>query len=367
MPSRLLERLDGEIAQADDPFTRECLKARRACALARHGQFPEARFALAGLRSQAQRLRQPLLHAWVALVEGQIEHCERVGDGARERFAQARALAQEAGDAAVQAEAAAWLAVACFNDNDLPAMATHLDEALRLAAPDHHAVQARAGLVMADALRYAGDDEAALPWYAKVRHHATLEGDVTMVSMLLHNVAAFRAGRISLQDALGGADPADAQRVLMEADSTGNYDAGVGQVRLLAMVPLLRAQMMVVLGRHDEAIALLDAQLPRARQEGHEHREALYLAEAAYCEVKLGRRDEAAKRLRQIQPLVALVDEPDDQAAMHGRLAAVNRALDRADAAAQHDAAAQEALARYQAEQRRWAEALAPVLAAHSA
>ena len=151
VPHRLLERLDAAIAAADDPFTRECLKARRAAALARQGLFPEARFALAGLRSQAARLRKPLLSAWVQLVEGQIEHCESVADTARSHFTQARQLAIEAGDAAMQGECAAWLSVADFNANDPEATATHAAEALTLSPPDRHVARARACLVVLDA------------------------------------------------------------------------------------------------------------------------------------------------------------------------------------------------------------------------
>lgn len=361
MPNRLVERLDAEIALADDPFVRECLKARRAAALARQGLFSDARFALAGLRSQSARLRRPLLFSWVALVEGQIEHCESLADSARGRFAQARQLAIDAQDDAMQGECAAWLAVSDFNANEPDAMALHAREALTLAPADGHVARARASLVVADALRYAGEDDAAQPWYAQVRRHAMAEGDVSLVSMLLHNVAAFRAGRIALDDALGRADIADAQRVLMEAESTSNYDAGVGHGQLLTMVPLLRAQMLVVLGRFEEAVSVIDAQLARAREEGQTRRVALFLADAAYCEVRMEREKEALRRLRQLQPLLARVLEPDDQAAMHARLAVVTRALGRAAAADQHAAAAAEALARYEAEQQRWLAALAPV------
>lgn len=362
MTLRLLERLDAAIAAADDPFARECLKARRACVLARQGQFAEARYALAGLRSQSQRLRKPLLTAWVALVEGQVEHFESLADTARERFAQARVLAIEAGDAGLQAEAAAWLAVAEFNANDPQSMAVHAAEALRLAPADGHVARARAALVVADALRYAGEDEAAQPWYGKVRQHAMAEGDTSLVSMLLHNVAAFRAGRIALDDALGQADRAEAQRVLLEAESTGNYDAGTGQGQLLSFVPLLRAQMLVVLERFEEAVVTIDAQLPKARAEGQIRREAMFLSDAAYCEVRLGRLPEAGKRLRLLQPLLPKVQEPDDQAAMHARLAVVARALGRDEAQVEHATLSAEALGRYRGEQQRWLQALDPVL-----
>ena len=169
---------------------------------------------------------------------------------------------------------------------------------MRVAPADAHAARARAALVIGNAWRIAGDDARAQPWYQRARCDSADEGDVSLVSILLHNLAAFRAGRISLDDAFDRADAAEAQRVLLEAESTGNYDAGVGNDKLMAEMPLMRAQLMTVLGRYDAAIALIDAQLPRARAEGQGRREARFLADAAYAEVKLGRLDEANKRLR---------------------------------------------------------------------
>jgi hypothetical protein len=358
MSSRVIERLDAEIARAEGVLEREYLKSRRAAALARHGQFAEARFALAGLRSQGQRLRNPILWAWIALVDGLIDHCETLTPAAREKFSRAHELAVESGDAGVQAEAAAWLAVADLNANDIAATVTHAAEAVRLAAADAHAAQARAALVIGDAWRFAGEDATAQRWYARVRQHAAAEGDLSMVSMLLHNMAAFRAYRISLDDAFGHGDKAEAQRVLLEAESTGNYDAGVGNAQLVAQVPLLRAQLMTVLGRHDEAIALIDGQLPRARAEGQAHREARYLADAAHAEVQLGRIDEATRRLRAIQAVLPLMSEVDDLAATHARLAGVMQALGRTEQAASHRASADEARAAHEAEQKRWRDAL---------
>jgi tetratricopeptide (TPR) repeat protein len=359
--TRLLERLDSQIAQAEEVFERECLKSRRAAVLARHGQFAEARFALAGLRSQSQRLRNPVLSAWVAFVDGLIEHCESLAPTARGKFKRAHELASAAGDAELHALSAAWLAMADFNASDVEATVAHTQEALRVAPPDSHAARARAALVVASAWRVAGDDDRAIPWYKVARQHAATEGDVSLVSVLLHNMAAFQAGRISLEGAFDRADLADAQRVLLEAESTGNYDAGVGNAQLLAEVPLLRAQLMTVLGQYDAAIALFDAQLPRARSEGQVHREARFLADAVFAEVKLGRLDEAVKRLRAINAVLPLMTEHDDVAATHARLAVATRALGRAEQADAHEAQAAAALALHRAEQRRWATALAAV------
>ena len=359
--SRLIDRLDAQIAQAEEVFERECLKSRRAAVLARHGQFAEARFALAGLRSQSQRLRNPVLSAWVAFVDGLIEHCESLSPAARAKFQRAYDLASTAGDADLHALSAAWLAMADFNASDVDATAAHAQEALRVAPADSHAARARAALVVASAWRVAGDDDRAIPWYKVARQHAAIEGDVSLVSVLLHNMAAFQVGRIGLDAAFDRADLTDAQRVLLEAESSGNYDAGVGNGQLLAEVPLLRAQLMTVLGQYDAAIVLFDAQLPRARAEGQIHREARFLADAAFAEVKLGRIDEAVKRVRATHAVLPLMTEHDDVAATHARLAVVARALGRAEQADTHATMAEAALAQHRAEQARWAEALAAV------
>ena len=359
--SRLLERLDAQIAQAEEVFERECLKSRRAAVLARHGQFAEARFALAGLRSQSQRLRHPVLLAWVAFVDGLIEHCESLSPTARAKFKRAYDLASEAGDAELHSLCAAWLSITDLNANDVDATVAHAQEALRVAPADSHAARARAALVVASAWRVAGDDERATPWYKVARQHAATEGDVSLVSVLLHNMAAFQVGRISLEAAFGRADLADAQRVLMEAESTGNYDTGIGNDQLMAEVPLLRAQLMTVLGQYDTAIALFDAQLPRARAQGQVHREARFLADALFAEVQLGRMDEAVKRLRAVNAVLALMTEPDDVAATHARLAASTRAMGKTDQADAHAAQAAAAFEKHRAEQQRWADALAAV------
>ena len=280
--SRLIDRLDAQIAQAEEVFERECLKSRRAAVLARHGQFAEARFALAGLRSQSQRLRNPVLSAWVAFVDGLIEHCESLAPTARAKFQRAYDLASTAGDAELHA-----LMRRLARDGRLQRQRRRGHRRARARGAAHRAGRQprrarprRAGGRPAPGA-WPATTSARSPGTSVARQHAATEGDVSLVSVLLHNMAAFQAGRISLEGAFDRADLADAQRVLLEAESTGNYDAGVGNGQLMAEVPLLRAQLMTVLGQYDAAIALFDAQLPRARAEGQVHREARFLADAA--------------------------------------------------------------------------------------
>jgi hypothetical protein len=101
MASRLIARLDQAIAQADSPLKRECLKAERGAALARHCRIADARFALAGVRSQAKRHQSPRLSAWAHLLDGLVEHFDTVSPRAREKFQLALDVATTAGDVAL--------------------------------------------------------------------------------------------------------------------------------------------------------------------------------------------------------------------------------------------------------------------------
>jgi len=352
MASRLIERLDAQIIQAEDLVERECLKAERAGALARHGLLSDARFALAGVRTQSLRLRAPVLAAWVSLVDGQIDHFDSMAPQAQTKFERAHALARDAGDVDMQALAAAWMAICSFNASNLDAMVAQVREVLALAADDHHSVWVRIGLVLADAFRHAGDDEQSQRWYVKSRQHASAEGDTSMMSALLHNIAAMRAGRIGLDDAFGVAHQADAAQALLEIESTANYDWGSGAAALTAMVPVVRAQLLVVLGRYDEAAALLDAYLVRARQEGMAHREARLLADRAWCHAAQGHQMDALRDARQAQRALAAQYDADDLAAAHARLARVFAAFGRSVDAATHQELADVALAEHRASQK---------------
>ena len=188
MLPRVVLRLDELIAQADSPLDRECLKAERAGVLARLGLMADARFALAGLRTQSQRHRSPRLNAWVWIVDGLITHFESIGDEARDKFQRAWLQAEAAQDRPMMALSSAWLAVGAFNATDLPALQRHIATALRLAEPAEHATQARVGLVLADAYRFAGDEPSSRRWYLAARSHASADGDSSMISALCNPV-----------------------------------------------------------------------------------------------------------------------------------------------------------------------------------
>jgi tetratricopeptide (TPR) repeat protein len=307
----------------------------------------EARFVLAGVRAQAQRHRSPQLSGWLALGEGLVEHFESMATSAHDQFQKAYAFGDTSGDQRLQALGAAWLAIGCFNRADLVGLQTQLGRAMALAAPDNHAAWSRLALVLADALRYAGDDERSQTWYLKARSHAIAEADGSMMSVMLYNMAAMRSGSIGLDDAFGRADADKALKSLIEGESTANYDAGRGNQSLLSMHALVRAQLLTVLARFEEAVALFDAHLPRAGQVGNVGREARFLADRAWCHARLSHIADALRDVRQSEAALPRNTDADDRAATHARIARVYQLLGQSTEVAIHQAHAEDALAEH--------------------
>jgi tetratricopeptide (TPR) repeat protein len=365
MASRLIERLDQAIIRSEDLVVRECLKAERAAALARHGFLSDARFALTGLRTQSRRLRQPVLNAWVHLLDGLIDHFGALAPEAHGKFEAARREAAAAGNRPLQAQASAWLANCDFNARRYDAMATALIEALRLATADDHATRARVELVLADASRLAGcDDALAQGHYNAVRLHAVADGDTAMISALLHNRASFRNGILGLDDAFGNSRMDDAHSTLIEASSIENFDQGLGNGALSAMQPIMRAQLCLVLQRWDEAVALFDAHMRRARVEGLERMAARYMVERAWCHAQTARWTQAQADADTAERLVPTLVDQDDLAATHARLARLFELLGQPDRVAGHWQKAHAALQVFRDQQATLAEALQRVDAA---
>lgn len=323
---RWLQRLDTAVAQAETPLTRECAKADRAVRLARMGRLQDARFALAGLRSQQQRLRAPLLEARIAFLTGMIEHFTSLSAGARALFLQARETAEQAGDRPLAALAAAWAAQTLLNASELEDMAAQMRTVLEQASPGDHATWSRLALALCVAFDYAGDLTASQRWATLARQHASQDDDSSMISAVLYNMSSLRASRIAFEDAWGRADLEEAGRALLEIESTGHYDFGAGSSGLGALVPTMRALLLTVLARRDEAIVLFEHHLAAIREQGHASISGRYLAEWAWCEAGNGHLDRARRMAHRSQQDLDAVDGDTDahtQAATFARLAQV--------------------------------------------
>jgi hypothetical protein len=236
---------------------------------------------------------------------------------AMDRLRRADALSRAIDHPELVALCAAWLAHMEFNSNQMPQMVQHAAQALRLAQPTHHATLARVSLVVADALHFAGRFDLARAWYAAVRDHALAEGDDAMISAMLHNIATFRASSVQLADAFGDSQAEQAAQALMEAESTKNFDIGIGTASLTTYVPLIRAQLLTVQGMYAEALALFDNNLDRAGEQGMARMQLTLYAGKALCNLRLGLVAPARRDILSALDSESVACDTDDRATMH--------------------------------------------------
>jgi len=336
MASRLLARLDAQIAAASNPVVAACLRARKATYLARQGREQEAAAIVTTIREAFGKTPNAEVTAWVSLVESLIQFYGNPGPMALDRLRRADALSRANNHPELVALCAAWLAHMEFNDRQMVPMVAHAAQALRLAQPTHHATLARVSLVVADALHFAGRFDLARPWYASVRDHALAEGDDAMISAMLHNIATFRANNVRLANAFGGDQTLQAAQALMEAESTRNFDLGIGTASLTLFVPLLRAQLLTVQGSYAEALPLFDNNLEHASEQGLRRLKANFYADRALCNLRLGLIEPARQDIGSALGCESAACDPDDRATMNAQVAGLLDELGDPKAAAAH-------------------------------
>jgi tetratricopeptide (TPR) repeat protein len=362
--SRLLARLDAQIAAAGSPVAAACLRARKATYLARQGREAEAAAIVASIREAFGKAPNAEVTAWVSLVESLIQFYGNPGPMALDRLRRADALSRAINHPELVALCAAWLAHMEFNDRQMVPMVAHAAQALRLAQPTHHATLARVSLDIADALHFAGRFDLAKPWYAAVRDHALAEGDDAMISAMLHNSATLRANNVRLADAFGEAQSDQAAQALMEAESTKNFDIGIGTASLTIYVPLIRAQLLTVQGRHGEALALFDNNLDQASEQGMGRMKLTLYADRALCNLRLGLVEQARQDISSALDCESAACDPDDRAIMHAQVARLLRELGDSKSAAAHRKLAEGHLSVHAAAQHELLEQIRQILPA---
>jgi hypothetical protein len=341
MKSRLLSRLDAAIARTRDPVQLACLRAERAGFLGRHGRIDLARGQLQEIQRQFAAQPHVAVSGWVALAEGQLDHYTSLAATAHDRFRRAHAYAAAAGLTALQALAAAWLAHSEDVRNHRERMAALCAEAWGLAAADHHGARWRAALTVAGAYHFAGEFERAQPWYAAARRHAQADGDEVALSALMYNQTALRAMEVRFAAAFDPS-PAGPSGAVLGAESTRQFDAVIGLKSLDWLVPLLRAQLLVLEAKHAQALALFDEHAPRSEAAWRARMEPGLLADRAWCLAQLDRLDEARA---QAELAAAMADtaacDVDDRALAHARLAQLFGTLGEGALAERHRTAAE--------------------------
>jgi tetratricopeptide (TPR) repeat protein len=351
MASRLLEQLDRAIALEYDPYRRECWKAQRAAAAARLGMISEAKFALAGLRTQARRFRDPLLQGWIHLADGMIDHFSTLSHAALKKFAVAKDEALKAGNNSLQSQAWAWMASVAFNTSQFKDMAEALRQSFLLATPDDHAALARANVTLGNAQSYAGLYDRGLKSFGEAHQHAVAEGDTGMISVMMCNRTRWMADGLTYDELLGHLRLEDAQRALIDNESIVNLDRGLGNESLGAVAPLMRGQLLVTLQRWGDALSWLDTYLERARTEGFVQNAARYSAQRAWCNWHLQNRDSALADAAEAARTLAQPMDLADRFVAHARLAGMFGLAGQAERSAEHRALSDQALREFRAEQ----------------
>lgn len=339
-PSRLLLRLEAEIAAAPSVLAADCKRAERAVYLARLARFDDAHAAVADLQQHHARQPQIETSIWLNFAQGVIAYYENVGVCRTDYVRRAHAIATAAGHLPLRALCAAWLSLWDYARLDMVSVARHVREAVAMAQPGDHATLARAGLVAAQALHTAGRPDLARRWYQSSRHHATVDGDDATISALMHNMSW--AGLLLLRQAVltGAAVDGLAPDVAINLQSSDQFDELLGGSLWQDMRPLLKAQVLSL--QHDVAgaLALYEAHstsemLPRL--------EGMLLADKAWCLMALGRSVEARACAELAIQRLSNDTQVDDSAAAHSRLAQVYAGLGETLLAQSHEALARQA------------------------
>ena len=336
MASRLLARLDAEIAAAKHPLKADCLRAERAAFLARQGRLDEARQVLSSLHMQYAAHPHAVMSAWLSLGEGLLSHFSDLGPAAHDRMRRAYALSGAARDMKLHALSAAWLAHMDYTQYDFDAMVRHVREALTLSEATDHGIRARACLVVAQAYHFGGRYDLAQPWYAKARHHAATDGDEATLSALMHNMTWLHANHARQQALTVPGTVGITPQVLMSAESTGNFDVLVGTASLDALLPILRAQILSLQGAWADALALYERHMAQAMAQGLARMQGSLRADMAWCRLRLGDEHRAMQDARAAVAAAEHETDLDDRAAAHSRLARVFAELGETDAAERH-------------------------------
>jgi hypothetical protein len=359
--SRLLSRLEADIAAATHPIAADCLRAERASYLARQGRFDEAREELTRLHERYDKAPVIEVSIWLNLVDGLVSFFTDMGKLSVDKILRAHALSVASNDAQLNALCSAWLAHINFGLLRIDEMARNLADALRLAEPDRSSVLARASLVTAEALHYAHRYDLAAPWYALAKSHAIKLGDDATISALMHNMTAMKlANRRQVE--LTQPDSAwRAAYELQSANSTVNYDRQIGATSLHSLLPVIQAQVHALDGEVERALSIYVEAFESASVHGLQRLFATMYADRAWCHAKLEKHDLALKDAIASEANLIAETQIDERAAAHSRLAQTYALLGREDETQRHSRLATTAWAEVDALHRRIVQLLEPL------
>lgn len=328
MASPLLASLDARIAAASDPLNAACLRAERAGLLARQGELAEARTEIGRLRAANDREPHAVVSAWLHLAEGLILHFTNESAAARDRLMRSLALSTAVQAREVQALSAAWLAHLDFAKLNFESMVRNVSIAIATASGESHQALARVSMVIAQSFHWTERLDLALPWYARVRLHATAERDEFMLSAHMHNMAWMTCAQARRLSVMGQENSTEVLNARGGAESTSRYDELVGTFSLIKFVPILHAQVLVLQNKYEEALYIYILNSDAAIQEGLGRLECTVLADRAWCRLHTGDKCGALKDANAALESITSETQVDDRAMTRTRVASIFQCLE---------------------------------------
>ncbi len=354
--SRLLKRLDAEIAAAAGVTQSASLKVQRALLLVRHGQMVTAREQLTALHLLAFQHPHPEISAWLHFAEGLMSYYTDFSSAAQEKVHHAQAIAKSSGLTELGALCAAWLAQFAYLRHDFDELLVQAAACDKLAGADDHDARYRLCTVLGLAHDLTGRPELSRDWYAKARVHALADGDDASLSALMYNMAATRTSQVR-RDALSKG-LVRGSGLLLGADSIKHYDAAVGGSVQPELTAVLQAQILTVEGHYEQARQLFETHLPQTMATGLARWSSSLLADLAWCRANSGQQAMALQQAHEAETELDALCDADDRAATHSRLAQVFAILGETAAAARHEEQATAGWQAFAEQQRLWAQAL---------
>jgi tetratricopeptide (TPR) repeat protein len=328
MNSRLLTILDTQIAEASDRFIRRCFLAERAAYQARLGEISLARNDLEIARAENSAEPHARVTILVNIADGIFNYYQDMSPVASDRYQRARALAIASGQDDLQARTDSLIALLEYGLHHFEQMFWYLEDAAKKASIDDKQTLCRICMITAQTLHLANSYDLATKWYRKARQFANEAHDEASVSALLHNMASIwvvnwrnsQLGKISTKDS--------PQVARLGAESTLNFDQIIGTSALAALTPLMKAQILSLECKYDEALKVYNAMLPSLSLKALGGWKSWLFADMAWCNLKSGNIDEARIGFERASSELSDEHHLDDHAATLSRLSEGLQALE---------------------------------------
>jgi tetratricopeptide (TPR) repeat protein len=297
-----------------DERERSLARAERACYLARAGQFSVARQIAAELRKEAGNDLSLALGIWLGILDGLTAYFELLDPLARNKLRAAQALAIAGKDHDLAALASAWLAHVELDLGNFEAFRSALQMYFDRATHSGEDAALRAHMTMANALMHVGRRVEAQLDYEIARRYAVNIGDEIAIGALMYNRAAFALSFVRFQRVAGIAIDEDwFKYISMEVESAKTFQFATGVAALTSQMLCCYGQAMLLLGRHAEAMRVLEEVL--ANEDGGTERISWKVtADLALCLCQSGQLQRARELFTKLRSTAPPKMDADDEA-----------------------------------------------------